>query len=284
MGVVNVTEDSFFAGSRFPDAAQAVACALEMVRAGADIIDIGGESTRPGAKPVPPDEELSRILPVISELARRTDALISVDTRNASTVEKVLQSGADLINDVSGLSDPAMAELAADAGAGVVLMHMKGAPETMQESPSYEDVVLEVRDFLAHAADRAEAAGVAPESIILDPGIGFGKTLEHNLQILNRLSILSSLAKPILVGTSRKSFLGRLLGLPPQDRLHGTAATVAVSILRGAHLVRVHDVVEMGQVARTTDAVMNETSVTPDKTHEEVVTRVGGFGGVGASA
>jgi len=258
MGVVNVTRDSFFAGSRFPDAEQAVAGALEMTRAGADIIDIGGESTRPGAKPVPPEEELRRISPVISELAQRTDALISVDTRNPTTAEKALETGADLINDVSGLSNPAIAGLVADAGAGVVLMHMKGAPEIMQEAPSYKDVIGEVRDFLARAAERAEAAGVAPDSIIVDPGIGFGKTVEHNLQILNRLSILSSLDKPIMVGTSRKSFLGHLLDLSPQDRLYGTAATVALSIVRGAHLVRVHDVVEMLQVARTTDAVINE--------------------------
>jgi dihydropteroate synthase len=206
------------------------------------------------------EEELHRIGPVISELRRRTHILISIDTRKATVAEKAIELGADIVNDVSGLvSDSRIAEIVAQAGAGLVLMHMKGTPERMQEAPVYRDVVVEVKTFLAGATQQAEAAGVAPDSILVDPGIGFGKTAVHNLQVLNRLGLIASLGKPILIGTSRKTFIGRVLDLPPEDRLFGTAATVAASILRGAHVVRVHDVPEMIQVARMSDAVANES-------------------------
>jgi dihydropteroate synthase len=267
VGVINVTPDSFFGASRYPDPTRAVAAALDMARAGAQIIDIGGESSRPGAARVPVEEELDRVLPVISELRGKISdgVLLSVDTRKSKVAEKALGGGADIVNDVSGLaglaglaSDPGMAELAADSGAGLVLMHMKGTPRTMQRHPSYFDVVHEVREWLEQAIRQAETAGVAPESIVVDPGIGFGKSAEHNLQILNRLSDLATLDKPVLVGTSRKSFIGRVLGTGPEERLYGTAATLAASILGGAHLVRVHDVAEMSQVAQVADAILNE--------------------------
>jgi dihydropteroate synthase len=244
MGVVNVTPDSFSDGGRFFNPDRAVAGALEMVRAGG----------------VSAEEELERVAPVISTVRRETDVMVSIDTSKAKVAKWALEHGVDLVNDVSSLrAEPDIAELVAEAGAGLVLMHMKGIPRTMQESPTYHDVVVEVRDFLGDAASRAESAGVSPESILVDPGIGFGKTVEHNLQLVNRLSFLSSLRKPILIGTSRKSFIGRLLDIPVEDRLNGTAASVTASILRGAHIVRVHDVPDMLEVARIADAILNET-------------------------
>jgi dihydropteroate synthase len=272
MGVINVTPDSFFRDSRRLNPEKAVGRSLEMVRAGADIIDVGGESTRPGAEPVDLEEELLRVRPVISELRRRTNALISIDTRKAKVAEKAIDLGADIVNDISGLNgDPHIAEIAAKSGAGLVLMHMKGTPEDMQKAPVYSDVVREVRDFLAEATQRAEKAGVAPHSILIDPGIGFGKTVVHNLQVLDRLSLFASLGKPILVGTSRKSFIGKVLGLPPEERLFGTVATIVASILRGAHVVRVHDVPETIQAARMTDAIVGETlEIPPWSTQSEV--------------
>jgi dihydropteroate synthase len=266
MGVINATPDSFFRDSRGLDPDKAISRSLAMARAGADVIDVGGESTRPGAEPVAPAEELRRVLPVLSELRRRTDALISIDTRKAKVAEKAIELGADIINDISGLSgDPRIAEIVAKAGAGLVLMHMKGTPKNMQKAPVYQDVVREVELFLDEASRRAEKAGVAPNSILIDPGIGFGKTAVHNLQVLNRLSLLASLGKPILVGTSRKSFIGKVLGLSTRERLLGTVATIAASILRGAHVVRVHDVPEAIQAARMTDAIVGETLSCPDR-------------------
>ena len=263
MGVINVTPDSFSDGGLFLDADKAIACGLEMARCGADFIDVGGESTRPGASPVSAEEELERVAPVITALRRQTDVLLSADTAKAAVAKWALEQGVEIINDISGLtSDPTIAKMTARANAGLILMHMKGTPRTMQKDPTYEDVVSEVRDFLAEASSRAEAAGVAPDSILIDPGIGFGKSAEHNLQLINRLESLSALGKPILIGTSRKSFIGRLLGVPVEERIHGTSASVAASILRGAHVVRVHDVPEMIQVARLTDAILNETGAT----------------------
>jgi dihydropteroate synthase len=235
-----------------------------MIRDGADIIDVGGESTRPGAGPVALREELDRIRPVIAELRQRTDTLISIDTRKVEVAEKALEWGADIVNDVSGLNDdPRIADVVAKAGAGVVLTHLKGTPKDMQEAPVYGDVAMEVKMFLDQAVGRAEDAGVAPDSILIDPGIGFGKTARHNLQLLNRLNVLEPLGKPILIGTSRKSFIGKVLGLAPEDRLTGSIAAIAASIIRGAHIVRVHDTRETIQAVRMTDAVVNETFVMP---------------------
>lgn len=264
MAVINVTPDSFLPGSRRLDAGEAVETGLAMVDAGADIIDIGGESTRPGAHPVPVAEELRRVGPVIAGLRRHTDAWISVDTRRPAVAREALDLGADIVNDVSGLQGgPAIARQVARAEAGLVLMHMKGTPRTMQRHPTYEDVISEITEFLKGAIERAENAGVCTDSLVVDPGIGFGKTSEHNLQILNRIGLLGSLGKPVLVGTSRKSFIGNILDLPPESRMMGTAATVAAAILRGAHLVRVHDAAEMVQVARVADAICNEKIRTP---------------------
>jgi dihydropteroate synthase len=259
MGVVNVTPDSFFAGSRRLDPDQALAFALKLVEEGADIVDIGGESTRPGASPVEVDEESRRVVPLVARLRPLTRVLISVDTRKAAVAERALDAGADMINDISALgADPRMAEIVARAKAGLVLMHMKGTPSTMQVAPSYRDVVAEVKEYLGRAIAKAESSGVASDSILVDPGIGFGKTLEHNLTLLHHLSSLSDLSKPILVGTSRKSFLGRILSGAPEERLLGTAASVACAVVLGASVVRVHDVREMRQVVAVADAIKNQ--------------------------
>jgi dihydropteroate synthase len=265
MGVINVTPDSFFGNSRKTAPAEAIDAALEMIEAGASIIDLGGESTRPGAQSVPVKEEIRRLSPVLTELRRLTKVLISIDTRKSEVAEAALDLGADIVNDVTSLrGDTRMAEIVARSRSGLVLMHMKGRPETMQRDPVYGDAVEEIRDFLIDAVMRAEQAGISPDSILIDPGIGFGKTAAHNLQVLNRLDRFASLGKPILVGTSRKTFIGKVLDLPPEDRLHGTAATVAAAVLNGAHVVRVHDVAEMLQVCRVADAIKNEALVTSE--------------------
>ena len=261
MGVVNVTKDSFYAGSRYPDVDAATSGALRLAEAGADILDIGGESTRPGAAPVSTKEELDRVLPVLENLRSRTERMLSVDTRKAEVAEDALANGADIVNDVTALGgDLRMAEVAADAGAGIVLMHMQGTPETMQSEPRYDDVVAEVKASLSEAVARAVRAGIASDAIVVDPGIGFGKTLSHNLTLLNELATLAELGKPILVGTSRKGFIGKLLSSEAEARIFGTAASVAAAILRGASIVRVHDVSEMRDVATVADAIRNATS------------------------
>jgi dihydropteroate synthase len=244
MGVLNVTPDSFSDGGEFFASNRAVAHAASLLDEGARIVDVGGESTRPGSDPVIPQEELSRVMPVVQGiLAARPEAVVSIDTYRASTAEAALDAGARIVNDVTALSDPKMAELVAERGSPVVLMHMRGEPKSMQQDPRYEDVVREVRDFLAHRAERAVRAGVDEESIVLDPGIGFGKTLEHNLALLNRLDALVELGFPVLVGASRKSFLGKIGGSSdPKDRLFGTVATNVLAYERGATLFRVHDV------------------------------------------
>src|SRR5918911_3772530 len=243
MGILNVTPDSFSDGGEFFDPARAVARAQTMLDEGAQIVDVGGESTRPGSNPVSPKEELRRVLPVIQGiLAVRPEAVVSIDTYRASTAGAALDVGTRLINDVTALGDPRMADLVAERGCPVVLMHMLGEPKTMQKNPRYEDVVGEVRDFLGRRAERAVRAGVDEENIVLDPGIGFGKTVEHNLALLNRLDVLVELGFPVLVGASRKSFLGKISGGGPKDRLFGTIATSVVAYERGATLFRVHDV------------------------------------------
>ncbi len=258
MGALNVTPDSFYRESRRPDPGEAVARALEMVEEGADIVDIGGESTRPGASPVDVEDEIRRVVPVVARLRPLSRVLISVDTRRAAVAERALDAGADIVNDVSALGDSRMAEVVARAKAGVALMHMKGTPATMQAAPSYEDVVAEVRKYLRGAIERAESSGIASDAILVDPGIGFGKTLEHNLTLLKNLPALAELSKPILVGTSRKSFLGRIVPSAPDERLFPTASSVACAVVLGASVVRVHDVREMRQVAAVADAIRNQ--------------------------
>ena len=259
MGILNVTPDSFSDGGQFIDPAAALRHAIAMAADGAGMIDVGGESTRPGAAAVSPDEQIRRVVPVIEALAQEIDAPISIDTTNSEVAKAALAAGATIINDISALRfDDGMAPLAADTGAPVVLMHMLGEPGTMQAHPVYGDVVKEVRDFLAERIAFAQQAGIAAERIIIDPGIGFGKTVEHNLELMRNLEQFHQLGKAVLVGPSRKSFIGKVLGLESTaDRLFGTAATVARCVEAGAHIIRVHDVKEMGQVARMAAAMKN---------------------------
>jgi dihydropteroate synthase len=245
VGVLNVTPDSFSDGGAFLDPAKAASRATAMLDEGAEIIDVGGESTRPGSDPVPQEEEARRVVPVIrSVLTERPDTIVSIDTYRAATAGAALEAGARIVNDVTALrADPRMAALAAGAGCPLILMHMLGEPKTMQRDPRYEDVVREVRDFLAGRAEHAIAAGVEPENIILDPGIGFGKTLEHNLALLRRLDSLVELGFPVLFGASRKRFIGWITGVEDaRDRVFGTVAANVIACERGATLFRVHDV------------------------------------------
>jgi len=258
MGVLNVTPDSFSDGGSFVDRDRAVEHGKAMAAQGADIIDIGGESTRPGAKPLPEEEELARILPVIERLAAEIPVPLSVDTYKPRVAERALEAGATIANDISGLrSSPDMAKVVAGAGAALILMHMQGTPRDMQANPVYGDVVADIMASLDESIGRATAAGVDREKLLVDPGIGFGKTVEHNLCILDRLDEFRTLGRPIVIGTSRKRFIGTVLNVAePKDRALGTAATVALAIERGARVVRVHDVAEMVQVARMTDAIL----------------------------
>ena len=258
MGILNVTPDSFSDGGRYADTDRALAHAREMTAAGADIIDIGGESTRPGAERLSEDEELRRIVPVIERLATEIEIPISVDTYKSAVAKKALEAGASIVNDISGLRfSPDMAKVAADYGAAVVIMHIKGTPRDMQQNPVYEDVVGEILSYLEESIDIAVRAGVDRERTLIDPGIGFGKTLEHNLTILQRLDEFRGLGRPIVLGTSRKKFIGTVLDIPvAADRVEGTGATVALGIERGASVVRVHDVGPLAKVARMTDAIV----------------------------
>ncbi|NOU35221.1 MAG: dihydropteroate synthase [Kiritimatiellaceae bacterium] len=253
MGILNATPDSFSDGGKFLALEKAVVRGLQMVEEGADIIDIGGESTRPGATPVQALEEIARTVPVIKKLREKTDALISIDTRKAEVARAAVAAGADIINDISALSDSGMAAVAAESGAGLVLMHMLGTPETMQNDPRYDDVVFDVRNFLEERTAFAVSRGIAPEQIALDPGIGFGKTDEHNLALLNGIPALAASGCPVLIGASRKGFIGRLTGKNPDDRLAGSLAVAGFSILHGAHILRVHDVKESCDAARLMD-------------------------------
>jgi len=257
MGVLNVTPDSFSDGGRYLRPDRALAHAQRMGEAGADLIDIGGESTRPGAPRVPLDEELRRVIPVIERVAARCRLPISIDTSKAEVARRALAAGAAMVNDVTALrGDPAMAGVVADAGVPVVLMHMRGTPSTMQRRPRYRALMNDLLRFFRERISAATAAGIDRRRILIDPGIGFGKTVAHNLEILQRLELLARLGRPILVGPSRKSFLGRLAGdLPVDRRLEGTAAAVTAAVLHGAQMVRVHDVAEMVRVVRVADAI-----------------------------
>ncbi len=241
MGVVNVTPDSFSDGGLFLDSERAVAHGIELVEEGADLLDVGGESTRPGAEGVSADEERRRVIPVIEGLAG-SGPPISIDTSKAAVAAAALDAGATIVNDVTALRDPEMAPLVAERGAGLVLMHMRGDPRTMQEDPVYGDVVAEVKALLAERIDLATGAGIAKEKIWIDPGIGFGKTVEHNLELLRRIPELKELGCRVLVGTSRKSFIGKLTGADVDDRLGGTIASCVLAVAGGADAVRVHDV------------------------------------------
>jgi len=257
MGIVNVTPDSFSDGGEFYDPATAIAHGRRLADEGADILDIGGESTRPGAGAVGVEEECERVLPVIEALADGVDVPISIDTSKAEVARRAVGAGAAMINDVTALrGDPDLARVAADARVPVVLMHMKGTPRTMQKDPRYDDLMGEIVAALRGSMALAVRAGVPEDQLVVDPGIGFGKTVKHNLAILRWLPQLRSLGCPILLGTSRKSFIGAITGAEVTDRVLGTAATVACGIARGARIVRVHDVAQMRQVAQMTDAIL----------------------------
>lgn len=257
MGIVNVTPDSFYDGGKRFDSAKAVADALEMVDSGAEILDVGGESTRPGAEPVPLEEELRRVLPVVRELRKNSNVSISIDTYKEAVARAALDAGADIVNDISALRfDPEMAALVARENVPLILMHMQGVPRTMQVEPHYQDVVQEVQDFLAERIHCAKEAGIAKRQIIVDPGIGFGKTLAHNLALLKDLGSLNSLGQPLLVGVSRKAFIGKILNLAgPEERLEGSLAAAVAAALNGANIIRAHDVSETHRALRVADAI-----------------------------
>lgn len=258
MGVLNVTPDSFSDGGRWFDPRRAVEHALEMVDLGAAIVDVGGESTRPGAEPVPEDEELRRVIPVIEAVAGRTEAPISIDTRKASVARAALDAGASIVNDTLGEeADAALVEAAVGAHAAFVTMHSRGTPATMRDLIEYDDVVRDVATWLEERAESLLAAGLTAEQIVLDPGFGFAKNKEQNLELLDRFEEIVALGYPVLAGTSRKSFIGFTLDLPEDQRVEGTAATVTLAVYKGAHIVRVHDVEQMTRVVRMTEAVMS---------------------------
>jgi dihydropteroate synthase len=257
MGVLNVTPDSFSDGGRYDDAGRALAHAEEMVAAGAGLIDVGGESTRPGATPIDPAEETARILPVVRALRGRIQVPISVDTRRAIVARAALDEGVDIVNDVSALADPDMAPVVAGESAGLVLMHMRGTPQTMQTNPRYADVAGEVRDELADRLRYAVDAGIERRRIAVDPGVGFGKTFTHNLELIARLGVLAGLRRPIVLGVSRKAFLGELVaGAPPEERAVATAAACVAGLFAGARVFRVHDVGVVNQALQVAAAVL----------------------------
>ena len=258
MAVLNITPDSFSDGGLFFEPYQAIEHGLRMADEGADIIDVGGESSRPGSDPVPLDEELKRVIPVIETLASRLEIPISIDTYKSQVAEKALEAGAQIINDISGLCfDQNMPSVAARYDTPLIIMHIKGSPKTMQQDPTYEDLMGEIIAYLREGIAKAEEAGVDPHQVIVDPGIGFGKRVHDNLVIINRLNELNILGRPLLIGTSRKSFIGAVLGAEVHQREIGTLASMAVSALKGAHIVRVHDVAPMKQAVDMVDAIIN---------------------------
>lgn len=261
MAILNVTQDSFYDGGKYLLLDDAVRYAEQLVKEGADIIDIGGESTRPGSEPVSLDEEIKRVIPVIEKLAESVDIPISIDTQKAEVARQALEFGASMVNDVSAMrTDPEMVSVVKGYDVPIVLMHMKGNPKDMQENPYYSDVISELKGFFKERINWAKANGVKEENIILDPGIGFGKLLEHNLEILRRLCEFKELGRPVLVGPSRKSFIGKILDKTPDERIWGTAGALAVAVMKGADIVRVHDVREMRDVANIVNRIRGRSS------------------------
>lgn len=255
MGIVNVTPDSFSDGGRFPSAGDAVAAALRMADEGADFLDVGGESTRPGAVQVDTEEECRRVLPVIAGIRKRTGVRVSVDTRKAEVARRALQAGADVVNDVSALSDPAMAAVVAGSESSLILMHMRGTPETMQLDTRYGDLIGEITAFLRERIAWAVSAGIPDARILVDPGVGFGKSSDDNLRILRQLPALRAAGYPVVIGASRKSFIGKAIDLPVGERLEGSLAVAAIAAWQGADVVRVHDVAATKRVVRMVDAI-----------------------------
>lgn len=258
MGVLNVTPDSFSDGGRYVDPDAAVAHALSMVEQGADVLDIGAESSQPGAVPIDEEEERRRLISVVRAVCRRTTVPVSVDTTKASIAQEALDVGAALINDISALRfDARMGDVVAKSGAGLILMHMQGTPQTMQRAAQYTDVVEEVRQFLKARLEAAREAGIQTERILLDPGIGFGKNCQHNVVLLDRLDAFHTLGRPLVIGVSRKAFIGKILGRPVGERLMGTAGAVAVAVMKGARMVRVHDVAPIRDVVKMVESIHN---------------------------
>ena len=257
MGVLNVTPDSFSDGGRFFKLEEAIKQGLKLAEEGADMIDIGGESTRPGSEPVTIEEELRRVIPVIEELTKMIQAPISIDTYKSRVAKEALDSGASMVNDISGSRfDPEMKKIIAEYDVPVVLMHIQGTPKNMQESPKYENLLEDIKSYLNQSISIAEEAGIGEDKIIIDPGIGFGKTLDDSLKILKNLREFKSLGRPVMVGVSRKSFIGKILDLPTDERLEGSLASMAVAIMNGANILRVHDVKESKRVAKLVDAIL----------------------------
>jgi len=256
MGIINLSPDSFYPDSWVPSVPDALKVAERMIEAGADYLDIGAESSRPGAKPISEEEELAIVHPVISQLCQNFSIPVSVDTYKPGVAQKVLKEGASIINDITGLRYPEMAPIIAEYDAGVVIMHMRGSPENMQEDIHYEDCVGEIKQFLEQGIRTAESAGIASDRIWVDPGIGFGKTIEHNLEILANLDSFASLQKPILLGTSRKSFIGKILDLPVTERLEGSLATAVIGMVKGARILRVHDVRETYRTVKLVSEIL----------------------------
>ena len=258
MGILNVTPDSFSDGGRFTRVNIAVDHAINMIDDGAHIIDIGGESTRPGSVPVSEDEECERILPVIESIKKINSKItISIDTYKASVAKRAIEAGADMVNDISGLTfDSNMLPLLSGKDIPVIIMHINGKPKTMQNNPVYDDLIEDIKSFLYHQSKVAEESGIKKDHIILDPGIGFGKTFDHNFTLLRRLDEICSLGYPIMIGPSRKAFIGDVLDLPPDDRIEGTLATIVAGIMNGAKIVRVHDVKEVNRVVKITEKIL----------------------------
>jgi len=256
MGVLNVTPDSFSDGGLYFNKEKAIAHGMRMVEEGADFLDIGGESTRPDSKPIGLEEELRRVIPVIESLAKEVDAPISIDTYKSTMAQRAIDAGAEMINDISGLHfDPYLPQVAAKEGVPLILMHMRGTPETMQKDVHYDSLFSEILQYLKDSVQRAESAGVDPQQIIIDPGIGFGKTLEDNLLIIKNLSEFRILGKPLLLGTSRKTFIGKILNAEVNERLEGTLASIAIGVLNGAHIIRCHDVLQAKKAIAVADAI-----------------------------
>jgi len=260
MGILNVTPDSFSDGGLYFDRTKAIKRAFQIIEEGADMIDIGGESTRPGSEPITIDEELRRTIPVIEVLAGNIKIPISIDTYKSEVAKKALDAGASMVNDISGLRfDPLMADVVSMYGVPVVVMHIKGTPRDMQQNPVYEALIPEIMDYLRTSIHIAEQSGIPGDRIIVDPGIGFGKTFDHNLEIINNLQEFTLLEKPILIGPSRKAFIGKILGdVPAQERIEGTIAAVAICVMKGANIVRVHDIREIAKVVKVVDAIKRE--------------------------
>ena len=261
MGIVNVTPDSFSDGGRYESTEKAVEHALQLVEEGADILDIGGESTRPGATPVTLEEELRRVIPVIEKLSAVAGVPLSIDTYKPEVMRAAIAAGADIVNDVRALQEPGALEIVAASNAGVCLMHMRGTPQTMQIDPQYQDVVAEVKTFLAERMQAANAVGIANERIVLDPGFGFGKRTIHNIALLQQLQAISGLGRPLLVGLSRKSVLGQIVGGDVYVRLHASIAASVISAMKGARIVRVHDVKATADALKVVSAVLADNAL-----------------------